>query len=323
MIESTGEGSRSCLLTQHHAIYGGYSLDLLFQEVTKAYTLVHDNSPVAPFQAFMKHVSDLDKEKTREFWCREFLESEAVPFPALPRHEYQPKADSTVLRAIHHLDFGHRDITASTIIRTAWSILSAHYTNSNDVVFGAVVTGRQASIVGIERMIAPLIAALPVQIKLEQGERVDDLLNKVQKQSIDMIAYEQTEALEIRRINADTERGGHFNTLLAIQPAGQGILMNHSDSPFEHRLELKSSANGLNTFNPHAVMILCQLKDNNDLGLEISFDSNVIDQAQMERLSVQFEQVLRQICTKGIKRIEETGLISAQEIDQISKSKQS
>lgn len=41
------------------------------------------------------------------------------------------------------------------VIRAAWSILTARYTDTEDVVFGAMVTGRQAPIPGIDRMIAP------------------------------------------------------------------------------------------------------------------------------------------------------------------------
>jgi hypothetical protein len=40
IIDSAGEdgsGRRSCLLSQHHALYDGYSLKLLFQGVSEAY----------------------------------------------------------------------------------------------------------------------------------------------------------------------------------------------------------------------------------------------------------------------------------------------
>ena len=321
---------RSCLLTQHHAIYDGYSLKLLFQEVSKAYlhpidNIASNNVPTtASFQAFMKYVTNMDKSKANGFWRRQFSGIEAVPFPHLPHHGYLPKADSVLRRTIDKLPLmlGNRDVTASTIIRAAWSILTAQHTGSDDVVFGALVTGRQAPIEGIERMIAPLIAALPIRITLEPGERVDVLLKRVHQQSIDMIAYEHTEFLDIRRINADTERATRFNTLLVVQPpvdTQDDHYVYDRDGPFESCKELKSSVNGLGNFNPHALLVMCQLSHTNSLGLELSFDSNVVDFVQMERLAAQFEHVLHQICEPGDAKIEEIDMTSSQDLAELWK----
>ncbi|KAG6997698.1 aurofusarin cluster transcription factor aurR2 [Physcia stellaris] len=317
IIDSTGDDGdrrRSCLLTQHHAMYDGYSLKLLFEEVSKAY--LHP--------AFMKHVKTMDKNKANEFWRCQFSGIEAIPFPPLPHHGYQPKANSALRRTFDNLPskFGKQDVTASTIIRAAWSILAAQHTDSDDVVFGALVTGRQAPIGGIERMIAPLIAALPIRIRLEPGERVDAFLKRVHQQSVDMIAYEQTEFLDIRQINADTERATRFNTLLVVQPPTtvQGdSRIDDSESPFESWTELKSSVSGLGNFNPHALLVMCQLSHTNSLGLELSFDSNVVDAAQIERLAAQFEHVLRQICESGYTKVEEIDMTSPQDLDELWK----
>ncbi|KAL8736845.1 MAG: hypothetical protein Q9181_002274 [Wetmoreana brouardii] len=217
---------------------------------------------------------------------------------------------------------GNRDVTASTIIRAAWSILAAQHTDSDDVVFGALVTGRQAPIEGIERMIAPLIAALRIRITLIPGEQVDDFLKKVHRQSVDMIAYEQTEFLDIRRINADTERATRFNTLLVVQPPTAvqgGFHKDDSESPFESCRELRPSSNGLGSFNPHALLVMCQLSHTNSLDLELSFDSNVVDAAQIERLAAQFEHVLRQTCEPGYTKLEEIDMTSSQDLAELWK----
>ena len=270
----------------------------------------------------MRHVTAMDKDKAVDFWRCQFSGIEAVPFPHLPHHGYQPKANSALRRTINHLPLGNQDVTASTIIRAAWSILAAHLTGSDDVVFGALVTGRQAPIEGIEHMIAPLIAALPIRITLEPEERIDAFLKRIHQQSIDMIAYEQTEFLDIRRINADTERATRFNTLLVVQPPADvhsGSLTDDNESPFESCTELKSSVSGLGNFNPHALLVMCQLSRTNSLGLELSFDSNVIDPAQIGRLAAQFEHVLRQTCESGTTIVGETNMTSSQDLTELWK----
>ncbi|KAL8670383.1 MAG: hypothetical protein Q9168_005078, partial [Polycauliona sp. 1 TL-2023] len=324
MIQNNSVGGRSCLLTQHHALYDGYSLKLLFQEVSAAYLhpSAHlDRQSSASFPAFRKHVMDMDKDKANDFWRGQFAGIEAIPFPPLPHHTYQPKADSNVRRSIENvlLMSGDRDVTASTIIRTAWSILIAHLTDTEDVIFGALVTGRQAPIEGIERMIAPLIAALPIRTTVNTGEKVDDVLTRIHQQSIDMIAYEQTEFLDIRRINADTERATRFDTLLVVQPPAT-TTAEDSMSPFVSCQELRApNGSGLGNFNPHALLVTCQLGEAGSLRLDLNFDSNVLDTVQAERLAAQFEHVLRQVCGSSHMGVCELDMTSPEDLSELWK----
>ena len=202
------------------------------------------------------------------------------------------------------------------VIRAAWSILTARYTDTDDVVFGTLVTGRQGPLHGLDRMIAPLINAVPVRVKLDPQQDVDSFLNTIQQQSIDMIAYEQTELLDIRRINTDTERGSRFNTLLVVQPAQQRADNKLIDGPFDQS-KICSANDELDDYNPNAIMILCQLNEDNGVSMEISFDSNVVDVAQMERIASQFEHVLRQLAILSTDTVASINIVSPQDITQL------
>ncbi|KAH8647773.1 hypothetical protein BX600DRAFT_530728 [Xylariales sp. PMI_506] len=308
-------GGLFCVITQHHAIYDGYSVNLLLAEVSKAYSGIVDHSPVAQFRAFMKHAVGVDQEKATEFWRLQFSGSEAVPFPALPDQDYRPKANSTVVRNIEGFKWPKQDATASTIIRAAWTILTARYTGSDDIVYGAMVTGRQAPLAGIDRMIAPLISAVPVRAKFDAKQTVDELLRNIQSQSAAMIPYENTELLHIRRINTETESGSRFNTLLVVQPAGQSDYV--GNGPFSQPPDFGSGGGDLDDFNPNAVMVMCQLNDMDGLQVEISFDSNVVDAPQMERMVAQFEHILIQICASASCAVEDIEVISQQDIREL------
>lgn len=204
----------------------------------------------------------------------------------------------------------------ASVIRAAWSILTARYTDTDDVVFGTMVTGRQAPFPGIDRMIAPLINAVPVRVKFDSKKSVNRLLSGIQEQSIDMISYEQTELLDIRLINADTERGSRFNTLFVVQPVQQGSDRKPVDGPFDD-CKIGSANDDLDDYNPNAVMILCQLTEDNSLNMEISFDSKVVDSPQMERIAFQFEHVLRQICIASSQAVETINVVCPKDLDQL------
>ncbi|KAK7216080.1 hypothetical protein V2G26_004083 [Clonostachys chloroleuca] len=312
-------GDISLVLTQHHAMYDGYSLNLLLNEVSNIYSGIASDSPVAPFQAFVKHIGSISKEESRQFWQSQFSDSDTALFPELPGQGYQPKPDSTVKHDISDLDWPERDETPSTLIRAAWAILTARYTDTHDVVFGAMVTGRQAPLPGIDRMIAPLANAVPVRIKFDSEQSVSNLLHDIQQQSIDMIAFEQTELLDIRRIDANTERGTRFNTLLVVQPPFPHRYGQLGNSPFLHHFETISGSDDLDDFNPNAVMVMCQLSNAGGLQLEISFDSGIIGTSQMELIASQFEHVLRQICVANTETVQDISMASPRDIQTLWK----
>ena len=55
------------------------------------------------------------------------------------------------------------------------------YNSSDDVVFGATVTGRNASVAGIESLVGPVIATVPVLIRLQRDSTILEFLGIVQK----------------------------------------------------------------------------------------------------------------------------------------------
>ncbi|KAB5554579.1 hypothetical protein GE09DRAFT_1203703 [Coniochaeta sp. 2T2.1] len=302
--DETQKSSWRCYITQHHAIYDGYSVGLLLEEVSKAYSGVVDDdvAPVATFQAFIQHSLNVERDDALNFWRQQFA--------------------GTIRRNMADLEWqGHA--SKSAVIRAAWAVLVAHYTRSDDVLLGAMVSGRQVPLAGVDRTIAPLISAVPLRIRVDPKESVDKLLQYIQGQSIAMTAYEQTELLEIRRVSAEADVGTRFNMLLVVNPPEErnGDVMRQGPFLQDQPMGDVSNRDGeLDDFNPNAVMIMCHLGDANvGLRLDISFDSYVVPAKQMERMVAQFEHVLRQLNdTSALQRpVEDISAISKQDIAQL------
>ena len=76
-------------------------------------------------------------------------------------------------------------MTINTIIRTAWSILLSKYNRTEDVVFGAVVSGRPPEIVDIEKMIGLFINTIPVRTVIHsEGTTINSILMQVQARAL-------------------------------------------------------------------------------------------------------------------------------------------
>ncbi|KXT10319.1 hypothetical protein AC579_1116 [Pseudocercospora musae] len=317
LIGADDSGKRLCILTQHHAIYDGVSISLLLRAVSNTYKGVEVGIRRSPFQNFVQYTAGVSKERSKDFWRRHFAGCSATAYPALPGDQYQPQANSTIVHDMTGISWPQLDVTSAIVIRAAWAVLSARYTDSNDVVFGVLSTGRQAPVDNIEDMIAPLIAAMPVRTKLDFNMPIHQLLAEVQQHSLEMIPFEQTSMADIQASSEDAGAGAKFNALLIVQNARQAPAPRFESGPFvsmAHSLDDSS----LDHFNPHAVMLMFQLQDSGKLRMEVSYDSNVISTPQAKLLVGHFEQGLRQICaSKDGERVEDISLLSDADLNSL------
>ncbi|CAI7640359.1 unnamed protein product [Penicillium manginii] len=316
IINRCGSQRPVVVWTVHHALFDEWSMPLVLKQVEQAYHgCTRDR--LVPFQGFVKHILQ-SRDGATEYWQSQLGGSEAVPFPSLPSPGYQPQADDGLSHWISGLRWPQSDITTSSAIRVAWAILLARYTNSSDVIFGATLTGRHASVSGVERMAGPTIATVPVRINFSREMEIHDLIQQVQTQAIDMMRFEQTGLLQIRRIGPDIDRGSQFQTLVVLQPAARDK-NTESKKLFEARRDAEgNSAKGLEAVNTYAILVECQLTADG-MRLLISFDTQVVERVQVQRLAQQFEHVLRQVCAENTAplMVKDVGTVSEQDLREI------
>lgn len=306
------DGQRLFTLTMHHAICDGWTVPLLCDMAEKAYRQ-QNVPPSPPFQAFVRHIQQLDRADAAIKW-RKYLEgTEAQVFPRVPQAAHQVKANTEMIHSISNFHWPCTGVTRSNMVLVAWSILVAQYTATNDVVFGTTVSGRQAPVPMIEQMTGPTIATTPVRVLLDWEEDVDRLLERVQEQAVEMAAVEQMGLQWIRRVCDDAEKACQFQTLLVIQPPENetdrksSLFMSTTDKNWE-----------LKAFNPYALLLECNLADE-DIQFRISFDSTILDKQQANRMVQQLEQTLRQLCAPGAgaKKLLTMDIISEQDSNDI------
>ncbi|HHC25497.1 MAG TPA: hypothetical protein ENK58_08840, partial [Desulfobacterales bacterium] len=75
-------------------------------------------------------------------------------------------------------------VTVNTVIQTVWGVLLSHYNGAEDVVFGAAVSGRPTDIPGVEEMLGLFLNTVPVRVQADGMQRFDELVKKVQADSL-------------------------------------------------------------------------------------------------------------------------------------------
>ncbi|KAJ3526011.1 hypothetical protein NM208_g11390 [Fusarium decemcellulare] len=301
------------VLTLHHALYDGWSMQLLLEQIARTYCSQQQSKNSPPqFQCFVQSTTRLNNDSVTNYWECQLENCGAPTYPPLPSASYQPRIDDSVLHNVSDLKWPQRsNITPSTLVRATWALVVASYTNSSDVLFGATVTGRQAAVPGVEYMIGPTIATVPIRTLLDWDQSVSKLLQQVQAQGVEMTEFEQTGLQQIRRI-----RDCQFQTLLVVQPAQTS--QNHiENSVFE--LDTQEGLTAATAFGTYAISVECQLEDDG-LELQLHFDSNVITDAQQpKRMGQQFEHLLRLLCdpSKGVFKLSQLQRISSHDLETV------
>jgi amino acid adenylation domain-containing protein/non-ribosomal peptide synthase protein (TIGR01720 family) len=302
----------------HHALYDGWSMPRIMDRLELAY---EENAPLGeapPFQRFVKHVISIDEESSKQYWQAQFEGSEAQAFPALPSPMYQPTSNSSVTHSIDDLHWPTTEITASTAIRTAWAILTARHTNSSDVVFGVTVSGRQAAVHEVDEMTGPTLATVPVRVAFDWEQPVQRLLRQVQKQMVEMTAFEQTGLQKIYQMEVRARQACEFQTLMLIHPAQEARQHKSQLFAIKHQNNGEDEEVPFAEFDTHAITIECDLKDRG-VKMRFEFDESIISQSKIQKLAGQMENVLKQLCDaeQGRRLIADVETVSKADLDDI------
>ncbi|KAK2668210.1 Polyketide synthase, phosphopantetheine-binding domain [Fusarium oxysporum f. sp. vasinfectum] len=97
IIESNN-GERLLVWTAHHSVYDGWSLTMMYRQVSNMYW--HDATPIsAPYTPFIAYLGQADATKAASYW-REQLQGNPTAFPALPSMRYQPQPRQKLVQSL-------------------------------------------------------------------------------------------------------------------------------------------------------------------------------------------------------------------------------
>ncbi|PQE24211.1 non-ribosomal peptide synthetase protein [Rutstroemia sp. NJR-2017a BVV2] len=300
---SEDDTRHSFVWTLHHAVYDAWSLGLLlrqlegeYKSLTKSFTNETDfeSSHFIPFNRFIQDIQRLDKANAVGFWKSEPAAdcSEPMHFP-LVENEYQPQPNAVIVKDIELNCTTNSNIRTSNFSRTAWAITLSNYTNSTDVVFGEVLTGRTGSTIDSTRVAGPTLATVPVRISFDTHGTVQELLEKVQNKMLRLMPFEQTGMSSIQSISSELKKACNFQNLVVIQPKENSVL----DESFLGRRQLDLV--GMNGWDTTALTLECSLTTHG-LGAKAIFDSKLVSEGQMDRILSQFEHILSRLCREEV-----------------------
>ncbi|KAL4884491.1 hypothetical protein BJY04DRAFT_215457 [Aspergillus karnatakaensis] len=252
-------------------------------------------STLVPYARFVRHLQWQNTASTAGYWTSQLQGEAVVDWPPLPRADYKPNPKHKQTHTIILLDPKGRKQALSELphtLRAAWALLMATYAGgqSNRVVFGATLSGRNAAVRGIAEMVGPTITTVPVAVQLDKEQTVDNFLRAVQKQAADMIPFEQNGLQEIRKLVPSSYHASlDFRNLFLVQPLPDS---NGSEIPGLEPLPVTMEG-----FDTYGLTVQCSLGADT-VTVEMRYDENVIKTSRVKRILQCLEHVLHQLLGK-------------------------
>ncbi|WP_374021659.1 amino acid adenylation domain-containing protein [Mycobacterium sp. HNNTM2301] len=283
LVRTTTDRHR-LVLTVHHIAMDGWSLPIVLREIFAGY--YQEPLPAAtPYRSYLTWLATRDAAAARTAW-RQVLDG--FDTPTLVRAPgragrrgvatFAVPADTT--RALSALARSSHT-TVSTVLQAGWAQLLAWLTGQDDVVFGAVVSGRPAELPGAESMVGLLANTVPVRANITPATTVAGLLDQLRRAHNHTLEHQHLALPEIHRVT------GHerlFDTLFVYE-----------DSPIDtaalagaHEVAVTDFASRGFTHYPLSV----RAAPGEELRLRVEFDTEVFDAAGIDALVERFRRVL-------------------------------
>lgn len=302
------DGEKYMVWTIHHVVYDGFSEPLLLDKIHSALR-GEALSPATEMKHFSKHIQSIEADEVQNFWKDELCDAIGPQFPPLPSRDYFPTPDGSAHCVISLAQGNKSSFTLATLIRGAWALVASEHIGSEDVVFGETLAGRDIALPGVEEICGPLVATVPVRIRIDSSQSISAFLEGVQRTMLNLAPYQHAGMQNIRKVSDDAQFACETGTGIVIQPVAGGSF---EDLGFPRGDPVREALH----FNPYPLMVAFGLGQD-EIRISTSFDSSLIEPAKMDRILAQLDTVLLQLSQNTSLALNQINHVSAADLDQI------
>src|SRR5215212_605831 len=227
--------------SHHHLLLDGWCLSLLLNEIFSYYEGERRGIAVKlessrPYRDYIGWLQKQDLKAAEQYWRRvlsgfnrptrpSFLNSRPMTIDGEVAYDSRElKLSRSTTRALRA--FSQRcQVTLNTVVNGAWALLLSRYSGTEQVLFGATVSGRPVELSGVERMMGLFINTLPIRIEVDRTAGVISWLKGLQEQLADLRQYEYSPLVQVQQWSEVEAGAGLFDTLLVFEnyPVGASL----------------------------------------------------------------------------------------------------
>lgn len=308
-ILKLGETDHVLLITMHHIVSDGWSINVFIRELLTCYQSFRQALPI-PLPDLDIHYRDYtawyqaqleseNLERHRSYWQAEF--KDGIPVLELPTFKQRPKVKTFKGDVIHFrindaekaglVALGHTGgATLFMVLLSAFTVLLRKYSGQNDLVIGTPVAGRDHP--DLENQLGFYVNTVALRTQLEGKDSFSTLLEKVREKVISSFSHQHypfdqlVDELEVER---NLSRSPIFDVMMVFQNRD----MESSGTSEIDGLEINrfKSEQAVSKFD------LTLFVENGIQGLACGFEynSDLFSLEQMQRMADHFKNLLSEI----------------------------
>ncbi|WP_412462119.1 amino acid adenylation domain-containing protein [Pseudomonas sp. SC11] len=319
------------LLTLHHIIADGWSMNILIDEFMRSYdALVAGQSPSLP--ALKVHYRDYalwqrswlqagERERQLDYWREQLGDEHPLlelptdrPYPAQPSHQgerLERVLDSTLRQQLRQLAQAH-GVTLSTVLLAAFKTLLLRYSGQTDIRVGGLIANRTRS--ETEGLVGFFVNTQVLRSQLDAQLPFDALLARLHQAVVGAQAHQDLpfdaliEALQPNRSQSHTPL---FQVMFNHQPLVTDLHSVQLQSGL--RVGYLSEQQLAGSGRRHAAtsdLMLDTREEGEQVFAAFTYATDIFDHATIAALADHWQQVLQAVCRDAGQRLGELALMS-------------
>ena len=234
--------------TYHHILMDGWCMQLLVQDFNSLYQAALAQKPAnlpeaQPYSLYVKWLTEQDPEKAEAFWAKRVgdiatnaripvtLNEGNVDYDHQIRHKVLDESSSAKLAQLAR-DW---EVTPGNLMHSLWGLMLCKWQDTEDAVFGSVVSGKPASLNHFDRMVGLFINTVPYVVSGGNERKVSEVVRQCHKKALEADEYQY--ASLARTLNASPLGRALFNHIFIFNNIGPGS-GNGSSSANDSALEV-------------------------------------------------------------------------------------
>lgn len=296
ILASMAEGHTTVLMQVHHAIYDGWSFDIVLADLNR---LASGGSAVKrpPFRLVADYYTSNEfyrrANTARGFWAEYLLGFQSGPMPPLLAKQtrsgqiFSARRTLAVKSAAVHAVSAHVGVSPQALFQASLIWLWKSIFGNDDVVIGNVTSGRTIPVDGIEDVVGPCLTTIPLRCRTNQVVTIRELLESIHSSNRECLAHCTLPLNDIRKVAGITPSQSLFEALFVYQESIQSRSSRHEQPLHVRQVQHEDYLE---------TKLLAEIEPTDEsFQLRITYHADVFHYGYMQLFMRQFECILAHI----------------------------
>ena len=204
-------------IMNHHILMDGWSTRIVISHFFKDYYQLLSQLDIRvekeqSFKCYVKYLQNQHEEELVKYWSSYLKDykhvarveadfSENISAKISKDKEYVLEFSESFSDKINSI-VKKEHVSVLSFIHSIWGIILARINDTNDVVFGSVISDRPSEILNIEKCVGLFINTIPERVTVKPGQIFRDLVNTIHIQSIKKKEFQSYPLFHIQKLSS-------------------------------------------------------------------------------------------------------------------------